>query len=467
MEILLPSFRDRLLQLLPDIHATTIFVAFSGGKDSVTLLTLLSALTSELGFTLKAAYFNHGIRADAPMEAEWVSRFCADRSIPLLTEAADIPALARREGLNLEAIASHARYAFFSRLVNAADANWVATGHTLSDQVETFFMRLMRGSGTAGLSGIHPLRQKRIIRPLTIFSEADVRVFLKRRALRHYEDPSNHDRELLRNRLRHEILPALRRHFPCMDQRIQDTTRILKDEADFLQIQANRVLKQVILQGCILPPGSLDSLHPALQRHVLREYLRRLRGNLWGISLAHIEALMPSNSLRQQRLSLPGISLARKKGFLFPEDYSTPDYHHHLAACGEYVIPEVGAHIRIVPGAKAASAPSLRRERSVFAIEVDAQSMRFPLRVRSPRSSDRYRKQGSGFSQRVVEMVRAAGLPPPLRSLRPLFCDATDRPFWLPGHAPDADAAARTGHPFLEIQVSRIWSRDDRQGIDS
>lgn len=456
MDILLPPFRDRLLQLIPDIQGTTIFSAFSGGKDSVTLLILLSALESELKFRLKAAYLNHGIREDASSEARWVSDFCLERSIPLTTDSVDTGELTGRKGINLEAAASNMRYAFFSRLVSLSPANWLATGHTLSDQVETFFMRLMRGSGGAGLAGILPVREKRILRPLAIFSEADILAFLKRRRLPHYEDPSNRDITLLRNRLRHQILPVLRNQFPQMDQRILDTTRILRDEAEWFVAHARRILNRVVLLGQILPPGALDSLHPALQRHVLREYLRRLRGDLLEISLSHIEALMPSNPSRRH-LSLPGITLTRQKQFLFPKNFSVPAYSHMLPADGVCLIPEISARVR-VSSCQAETTDDGNDDFSPhFGVTINPEKLRFPLWVRPARGTDRYRKQGSGFPQHVFEMIRAAGLPAALRPLRPLLCDALNRPFWLPGSAPAVHAVPRPDTPLLKIHVDGIW----------
>lgn len=466
MDILLPPFRDRLLQLIPDIQGTTIFSAFSGGKDSVTLLILLSALENELNFRLKAAYLNHGIREDASSEARWVSDFCLERSIPLTSDSAGTGELSGRKGINLEAAASHMRYAFFSRLINLSPTNWLATGHTLSDQVETFFMRLMRGSGGAGLAGILPVREKRILRPLAIFSEADILAFLKRRRLRHYEDPSNRDLALLRNRLRHQILPMLRNQFPHMDQRILDTTRIFRDEADWFVAHAQRILNRISLLGKILPPGALDSLHPAVQRHVLREYLRRLRGDLLEISLSHIEALMPSNPSRRH-LSLPGITLTRQKQFLFPRNFSVPAYSHVLFTDGVCLIPEISARVHVSTCRTETADDGNADISPYFRVTINPEKLRFPLRVRPARSTDRYRKQGSEFSQQVFEMLRAAGLPAALRPLRPLLCDASDIPFWLPGNAPAVHAAPRSHTRLLKIHVEGIWPLASFQSPDA
>jgi len=465
MEILLPPFRDRLLQLIPDIQGAIIYAAFSGGKDSVALLTLLSALESELKFTLKAAYLNHGIREDASRESLWVFNFCSERTIPLVTESADVKELAGREGINLEAAASRRRYAFFQRLVNLSPTSWLATAHTLSDQVETFFMRLMRGSGAAGLAGILPLRGRRILRPLAVFSEADIRAFLQRRHLSHYEDPSNQDLTLLRNRLRHEILPIIRRQFPQMDQRIHDATRIFKDESDCFVMQARHLLNHITILGQVIPPGALDSIHPALQRHVLREYLRRLRGDLLEISLAHVEALMPPNP-STRHLSLPGITLTRQKDFLFPRDFSAPTYSHVLPTDGDCMIPEICARVRVCLCRAEAGDKLNPSDSPAFTVEMNPKKLRFPLRVRSVRGTDRYRKQGSDFSQRVFEMVRAAGLPAALRPLRPLLCDASDQPIWIPGHAAAAHVKPGPNTPRLKIQMDGIWPQAPFQSPD-
>lgn len=456
MDILLPLFRDRLTNLLPEIQGTTILAAFSGGKDSVTLLTLLSALQEELGFTVKAAYLNHGIRKDAPQESRWVSHFCRQQHVPLIMESADAPGLSRREGLNLEAAASRLRYDFLERHIAESPHTWAATGHTLSDQVETFFMRLFRGSGATGLSAIRPIRGGRILRPLAQFTETDIRLYLKRRNLPHYSDPSNMNQRLLRNHLRHQILPRLRRSFPHLDQRIGDTTRILMDEADWFAAHARRILNHVSILENILPPGSLEMLHPAEQRHVVREYLRRLRGDLWGISLANVEALLPGNP-SNRHLSLPGITLSRRKGFIFPLGFQAPGYDYALPVSGEFLIPEIAARVGIRPYNRDDNEWDVSGEPTAFQTLVNPKALRFPIRVRAPRPGDCYCKTGTNFRQKVFEMVRSAGLPAPLRALRPLFVDAADQPFWLPGNAVAAHAAPRRGKSGVWIRIDGIW----------
>jgi len=455
MDILLPRFRERLTHLLPHIHGKTIFSAFSGGKDSVTLLTLLAALEQELGFTLKAAYLNHGIRSDTAEESRWVANFCERRDIPLIIEGADVPGFAANRGLNLEAAASYLRYDFLNRLTNDSPLTWAATGHTLSDQVETFFMRLFRGSGAAGLASIRSRRALRILRPLLGFTERDIRDYLQRLGLPHYSDPSNRDRNILRNQLRHDILPPLYRRFPHMAEHIADTARILGEESDWFRAHASRILSRRLVLGKILPPDTLESLQPAEQRHVIREYLRRLRGDLMAISLFHVESLMPG-ICDKRHLSLPGITLSRRKGFLFPADFKSPGYKYILPARGEFPVPEINARIRLTP-VKQWIDPYEDSESGCFRALVNPGILSKPLGIRVAVAGDRYRKPGNDFSQKVYEMIRAGGLPAPLRSLRPLFCDGSQKPFWLPGNPPAQHAAGLRGKPGLLIEVEGLW----------
>lgn len=451
MDALIDSFRRKLFSLIPDLPNSTLIAAVSGGKDSIALLTLLKSLESDLGFTLKAAYFNHQLREDSSQEEAWVINFCAVRSIPLIRGGARVARYAEENRMNLEEAASRLRYAFLESHTDDSPGTWILTGHTASDLSETFLMHLFRGSGSQGLSAIYPSKDARIIRPLLDFTEPDIRAYLKRNNIPHFSDSSNLNDQFLRNRMRHKLLPPLRSEFPHLDRKISDTSNLLREEADFLSELARQTLTGIMVQENILQWSRLHTFHPALQRHLLREYVRLIRGDLRGISMAHIESLrLPQSPCRT--LSIPGITFALRKGFLFPASLMIRDYQYPLPAAGVVDIPEISA--RVIVGGDRLSASLEDISDSVI---LNTTRLPLPLHVRAPRKSDRYRAANSNVSKRIFEMIRVAGLPAPLRALRPIFCDASDRPLWLPGYPP-ASHAHQVKHNGLNISVAGIWT---------
>jgi len=209
-------------------------VAVSGGGDSTALLHLLRS--SRLPLHLTAAYINHGLRpAEAAREEAWLTAFTAELDIPFVTAEVDTAGHARAKGLSVEDAARRLRYRELERLRQENGAEWIVTGHTADDQVENLFIRLIRGCGLSGLTGMK-WRQGRILRPLLHWPKATLAAYLAARGITPCHDSSNDDRRFLRNRVRLELLPLLRQRFnPAIDATCRRMMTILADEEELLQ----------------------------------------------------------------------------------------------------------------------------------------------------------------------------------------------------------------------------------------
>lgn len=183
----------------------TVICAVSGGADSMALLWGMYLLREQLGITLKAAHYNHGLRgAESNADAAFVAQFCSAYEIPLYMEKGQV--ISGPKGL--EAAAREARYSFFETLEGK-----IATAHTADDNAETILMHLIRGTGLKGLGGIVPVRGN-VIRPMLEITRREVEAFLEEYSISHVEDSSNAGDDFLRNRIRHHILPLLLRENP-------------------------------------------------------------------------------------------------------------------------------------------------------------------------------------------------------------------------------------------------------------
>jgi len=177
-----------------------IIVAVSGGPDSICLLNILTDMMHELDITLIAAHFEHGLRPmEDPCETALVKEYAYSRNLPFETEKAS--------GINshsssLEEKARNLRYSFLERVRSKYNAQKIAMGHNLNDQAETVLMRLLRGSGMTGLSGIPPVRDNTIIRPLIDTLREDVIEYLEQKSLKYAVDSSNNNTRFTRNRIR-------------------------------------------------------------------------------------------------------------------------------------------------------------------------------------------------------------------------------------------------------------------------
>lgn len=183
----------------------TVIVAVSGGADSVCLLDILSNLSSRLDFKLEAAHINHNLRGkESDGDEEYVISLCEKYKVKLHRTSIDVLSLAN--GKSLEEVARQARYDFFETLCKN-DHTLIATAHTVNDNTETFFINLLRGSGSRGLCSI-PIKRQNIIRPMLDATREEIINHLSEKGLSYRTDSTNSDTDYLRNFIRHEVLPV-------------------------------------------------------------------------------------------------------------------------------------------------------------------------------------------------------------------------------------------------------------------
>ncbi len=200
-----------------------VLVAVSGGPDSVACLLLLLRLREEAGFEVVAAHFDHRLRQDSGDDLEFARTLCARLDVRCLTGEGDVRALAAERGMGTEEAARRMRYQFLAFVAGKEAADCIATGHTADDQAETVLQRIVRGTGVRGLRGMLPASDvpgapaPRLVRPLLVLRRAETMAVCAEAGIEPRHDPSNLDTAIGRNRIRHEVLGALRQVNPSID----------------------------------------------------------------------------------------------------------------------------------------------------------------------------------------------------------------------------------------------------------
>jgi len=217
-----------------------ILVAVSGGLDSMTLLQVLHALAPKHHWRLAVAHFNHQLRGRSSDADERLVRRTAQKlGLPFVSGRADVRRVAHRRKLSMEMAARKARHDFLARTATRLGIPSVALAHHAEDQLELFFLRLFRGSGGAGLSGMKwrntsPSDSRiALIRPLLEETKAALREYADAVSLPFREDASNACLDIQRNRIRHHLLPLLRRKYqPAVDRTVLRLMDIAGAEAE-------------------------------------------------------------------------------------------------------------------------------------------------------------------------------------------------------------------------------------------
>jgi tRNA(Ile)-lysidine synthase len=279
------SFLTKLARLIREERLlparTRLLVAVSGGLDSMVLLTALVRLRDDFNWRLEVAHFNHQLRGRAAdADERFVRRACAKLAVPCHVGHWPIAkqAAAIKSG-GIERAARFARHAFLGATAARIAARRIVLAHHADDQVELFFVRLLRGAGSLGLGGMRPRTRHGpplnawLIRPFLDLRRAELAAWAATEGVAYREDASNCDPRFLRNQVRHELLPLLTTRFsPATPTVVLRTMKTLADEADWLRAQAEEFLAT--------PPTrrpAFASCHPALQRGVLALQLEQRR----------------------------------------------------------------------------------------------------------------------------------------------------------------------------------------------
>ncbi|MCK9519614.1 MAG: tRNA lysidine(34) synthetase TilS [Dehalococcoidia bacterium] len=201
-----------------------VLVAVSGGADSVACLLVLRELAPRYSFTLQVAHFDHQLRPESKEELAWVRDLCAKLDVPFLSGEGDVGGVARQQKASIEDTARRMRYQFLAFVAAEKRIDCIATGHTADDQAETVLMRVLRGTGVRGIRGMLPSSPvpgapaQRLIRPLLPLRREETEAICAEAGIDPLVDSSNQDSRYARNRLRNDILPALREVNPSVEE---------------------------------------------------------------------------------------------------------------------------------------------------------------------------------------------------------------------------------------------------------
>jgi len=433
--VIFEKFKETVRKFALFTEGDTILIAFSGGLDSTGLLNLCLELQRDWKINLYLGHFNHQIRAGADEDEAFVRRMAREKSVDLYVGVEDVAAYARANGLNLEEAGRILRYRFLHKTAEKIGNALVATGHTMTDQAETFLMRLFRGSGLRGLSGIHPFREDKIIRPLLFIEREEIESYLLEKGEIYCADESNQDPAFLRNRVRNELLPYLRENFaPNIVQRISQMTSLIREEDALLEALTQDVSKGIYThrKGRIaLDAISLSGLPLAFQRRLVRNFLSQIKKSLRNVSFDDVKAVLDLAEGKELHLSAE-LVLKKEQGLIVRQEGATikPRYEIWWDGQDNIAIPELHMVFKGEKRGRSSELP-LRFDDRVCAC-LDWNRVQFPLKIRNRIDGDRYHPFGAPGRKKLKEIMRSKGIPAAERSEHPVFLSG-DEIVWVWG----------------------------------
>jgi tRNA(Ile)-lysidine synthase len=436
-----------------------VVAAVSGGSDSMALACVLADLERRGLLQLAGiAHFNHQLRDEAGADERFVRSAAETLGVQFIVDRADVAALAAEQRRSIEDAARSARHAFFERARAQCEADAVALGHTRDDQAETFLLRLLRGAGPRGLSGMHP-RHGSTIRPLLDCTRRELRTLLDERGVSYVEDATNADVAIPRNRVRAELIPMLAGRF---NPRVVD---VLADEASLareLWLWMDEASAPFLATPGVLDVAALRGAPPGLRRLVVWRALTAGAGGRH-ISFDHvtdvIRLISRDDPDGDAGLDLPAQRVQRIGGALVLTNRGARDsrgsanfFERTLSIPGETRIPEAECVVTAEDAEPGAGARATAGNASVAFVRRDL--FRQTLVVRNRRPGDRFRPVGLNGWKKLQDFFVDRKLGRRHRDAVPLVVDETDRIVWVAGYG--IDEAFRVTDSSQAVLVLRL-----------
>jgi tRNA(Ile)-lysidine synthase len=413
---------------------SSILAGVSGGADSVALLHVLLELRGELRIVVSAAHLNHRIRgAEADRDEAFVRELCRRLGVKLVCERAKSLDASMP---NLEERAREARLEFLQRTAAKTRADYIALAHHADDQAETVLMRLLRGAGVAGLAAMSDEAGGKIIRPMLSVTRKEIRRYIRKHKIEFVEDSTNTSPAILRNRIRHELLPILEREYaPGLSERLVGLGTEMRDLDAFLSRLAKAELDAISIADDAIDVERFCQLDPALRRAVLRAFVARIVGTLRRMNREHIESIdrLALGSGPNAVLDLPGGWRARREYTHLKlergADEVVEEYKVPLDLEGETLIRQADFTFRSqVEESKGSRMPASLNE-AIFDVDAIAGQQ---IVARNFRAGDRIAPLGIRGHRKLKEVFIDRKVPVARRAIWPLVTSG-DEILWVPG----------------------------------
>jgi len=383
----------------------SVIVAVSGGADSVCLLKILYELRKCLNISLTVAHFDHGLRPkEDEKETEFVAKLAKKLNLALICDTSNN--ITKAHGSSIEEKAREMRYQFFQKAIDENHAQKLALGHNMNDQAETVLMHFLRGTGLTGLSGIPPIRQNCFIRPLIDITRDEIHTYLKQNDESFIIDSSNLETRYLRNK---------------------------RQETQFIDEEATKLLDTITFDfskhSLDLSLTTFNNLSCSLQYRIVRQAIKKIKGNLRKIDRGHIKTIinLANSDKPQVKVNLPENIIVKKTynrlRFSLGDMIKTDNFSYSINNMGRFQIQEINKTISFTEISKNDFMLSTASPQEAF---LDLDKLKWPLRARNFRTGDKFIPLGVNGFKKVKDIFIDNKIPSEERKKIPILVSHDD-----------------------------------------
>lgn len=286
-----------------------LIIGCSAGPDSMALLHYLKNNTNN---QIICAHINHNIRKESKEEEQFLKQYCSKKNI--IFESITLKNYTKN---NFESEARTKRYNFYQKVINKYKAKYLFLAHHGDDLIETIIMKISRGSNLEGYAGIKEISKRNnyyIIRPLLYYTKEDILEYNKNNNIKYFIDKSNYDEKYTRNRIRKNILPALKQENKNIHKQFLKYSQTLIEYNNYINKEINTILKDITKNNYILL-DKFKKTDPFLQKNIIYKILNNYYNNTPNIlTEKHIQNILNliNNPKPNLTINLPHNTICHK-----------------------------------------------------------------------------------------------------------------------------------------------------------
>lgn len=420
--------------------------AVSGGPDSVALLFCLNELKEDMRFDLTVFHVNHMLRQEeSDRDEKFVKNLANSLNIPGHSCRENVYQYQQKHKCSMQVAAREVRYSHFNKLAARYSISKIATGHTANDQAETVLMRVLKGSGLRGISGIPLTRENKYIRPLLEVHREEIEQFLNQNQIKYITDSTNYKNHYLRNKIKNKLIPALEKEFnPSIIRTLCRSSQIFRSEDNYIsemaQQEFNKLVLKISSKELILDAGRFLSLHNALRRRIILDALYKFLDSKRQVPQNIIENIL---QVIESNISGKYISVFNKAVFKYQynqiifrsqKEISSAGLitQKRLKVPGKTKIDEIGKEV-VAALLRKKDIPKDYKNRGAFTAFIDYEFSGKELCIRSRQIGDRFSPLGIEANKKIKDYFIDKKIPREERDSIPLITNK-NKILWVVGY---------------------------------